>query len=321
MCMKAAQDSADPGALFLWIFGQILQMHGTLETRALLASDAFHPHTQAKQLVGGGDDERLPVFAAEADVGGPGGGNGNVPDPFPFRVEHRHSHPGEIEVPFAVDRHPVRSHLTEELLAREGPVGLDGVAIRFAGADIGDVEEFSVRGADDAVRLHQVVGHPPRFLPRRPQVVDALDLLRLVPVRPVFARVEGVGEVEPARGAHPEVVRPVQPLRPVVPDDDLHFPRGGNAPQFAVLIRAGPEISVGIETQPVGAPRLFLEQGELAVDAPDMDAVVRLIREVGVPFRVAGGPFRKAEPVCKQDEFGPGSDDRRLGLQGNGRKE
>ena len=34
MCMKTAQNSADPGALFLWMIGQALQMHRALETHA-----------------------------------------------------------------------------------------------------------------------------------------------------------------------------------------------------------------------------------------------------------------------------------------------
>ena len=90
-------------------------------------------------------------------------------------------------------------------------VGGDFVAVGFLGSGVCYVEEFPIRGADDAVRLGEAFGGDDWGFGSFWKVVHPLFCLFGVgAVFPVFAFVEGIGEVDASCGVDPEVVGAVE---------------------------------------------------------------------------------------------------------------
>src|SRR5204863_6646530 len=108
-------------------------------------------------------------------------------------------------------------------------------------------------GANDAVRLLEVVDDAGQGLAVRGEIVDRLAVLLLRTALPVVALVERIGEVEAAAGAQPDVVRAVEQLSVVILDHDGSFARGTDAPQLVLLVRARPEVPPRVEAEAVRA--------------------------------------------------------------------
>src|SRR4051794_34647840 len=77
------------------------------ETGWLLALHAFYSRAEAVEAFAGGDEQGLPVGAAEADVGGPAFGHFDLFDLLSGLIEDGHAIAGEVEIALAVDGHAV----------------------------------------------------------------------------------------------------------------------------------------------------------------------------------------------------------------------
>src|SRR5205807_1604872 len=82
-----------------------------------------------------------------------------------------------------------------------------------------------------------------------------------------------------------------------------------DAPQFVLLVGAGPEVALGVKAQAVGPAARLQESGQLAVGAPLEDAVVGLVGEVDVAVGVGGGAFGELEVAGEFFQFRTGCDD------------
>src|SRR6266704_6483838 len=119
----------------------------------LLAVHPFDSHLQTIEPFARGNEERLPVLTAKADVGSPRLRHINLLDLLARRGEDGHPFAREINVALAINRHSVRAHFAEQLLLCDRAVRLNPVAICLSRADVSHVKSLGIRGADDAVRL------------------------------------------------------------------------------------------------------------------------------------------------------------------------
>ena len=131
-----------------------------------LAADAFDFRADSVNTCGGGDKQQLPVLAAETNIRGPTFRHIDVFDLFAALVEYAHALAGQVDVALIVDCHAVGTERAEELLVFQRSVGLNIVAISFVGPDIGNIKDFAVGRADDAIWFFQVFGDADRFFCR-----------------------------------------------------------------------------------------------------------------------------------------------------------
>src|SRR5689334_3296301 len=82
----------------------------------LLAAHLFDVHLHRVDRLAGGDEQRVAVLAAEADVGGPRLGDVDLLDLVAALAVDADALAGEVDVPLVVDRHAVGAELAEELL-------------------------------------------------------------------------------------------------------------------------------------------------------------------------------------------------------------
>ena len=254
--------------------------------------------------------KRLPVFAAEADVGGPGFGDVYVFDLLAGGIKDGDAFAGEIDVAVAVNGHAVGAEFAVEFLLGEQAVGLDGVTIGLAGANVGDVEEL-------AVGLLEIVNDADEVFLGGGQVIDALGdfLWPAIPVRPFVVR---VGEVKTAGGANPNVVGAVEQFALIVFDDNGDFARRADAPKLVLLIGASPEVAFAIERKTVRPPTRLHERRKFPINTPFEDSIGGLVGEKDIPLGVAGGPFGEGEAASELLERGARRDDLAVGSVGCG---
>jgi len=182
----------------------------------------------------------MAILAAEADVSSPFFINRDVQYLFPGLVENRYAIAREIDVAFIVDRHTIRSHGTEELFIGQIAVFLDTIGVGFSSLDIRYVEGLSVRSSDDAVRFLQIVNHQLQLLAFWRKIVDPLAGQFHRPPMPVIARIVGIGDIQPAIGTHPDIVRSVKEFPLVIRYDFLHLSVRIDPPELILLVRARP---------------------------------------------------------------------------------
>ena len=172
----------------------------------------------------------MPVPAAEAYVRRPPRINIDVLYFFTVRIKHRYAFPRQINIALVIDSHTVRTHRAKQLLVGQHCVFVDIVSISLLVADVGDVQMFTIGGADDAVGLDQVVGYTDQLLPIRREVIDVLAVLLHWPPVPVRSFIKGVGKIYTAFKVYPQVVRAVQLLAFVVSNQHRYLALHINRP-------------------------------------------------------------------------------------------
>jgi hypothetical protein len=83
---------------------------------------ASHPHAQAVEDAGSGDEKRFMARSSKANSGGPRLGDRHVPHVFSFPVDNGHPLAGQIEVADRVQSQPVGFSSTKEPFRSEGAV-------------------------------------------------------------------------------------------------------------------------------------------------------------------------------------------------------
>ncbi len=276
--------------------------------KKLLTIHPFDGHANGVEVFAGGDEKCVAVFAAETDVSGPRFLDIDMLDLFAGGVEDGDTLASKVNITLVVDGHAIRAEFAEELFVLERAIGLDLIAIGFPRADVGHVKDFAVGSADDAVRLLKVFDDANEFLVISRQEINALVLF-FGAAFPVIAFVVGVGEVEAAARTNPDVIGSIEKFALIVGDDDGRFAGRRNPPKFVFFVRAGPQVTLSIKGEPIGATAGLHEGGEFAVCAPFENAVVGLISEENVSFGVASGTFSETEIASEFLESFAWSDD------------
>ena len=80
-----------------------------------------------------------------------------------------------------VERHAIRAAFAKQFTILQRAVGLNGVAVYFFVADIGNVECRVVRRTDESVRALETVCHADHFSPGR-DIVHMFPVLRVLSV-------------------------------------------------------------------------------------------------------------------------------------------
>src|SRR5258706_1028587 len=143
----------------------------------LLAADSFNFHAKGVDTFTGSDKKRAAIFASETHVGRPVLWDRNMFYLFAGRVEDEHSFAGEINVALIINGQAVGSHLAKELFILQRAVRSDTVTVSPPRADVGHVEFFAVRRADDAVGLLQIINAACRRALARSNVIDTFAIL------------------------------------------------------------------------------------------------------------------------------------------------
>ena len=100
-----------------------------------------------------------------------------------------------------VERHAVGAAFTKQFPVLKCAILLNGVAIDFAVADVGDVEHGSIGRADQTVGSLEAIRHSHHVTAARLDVVDVHPVLRQF-----LVAVVRVGEIYAALGIDPQVV-------------------------------------------------------------------------------------------------------------------
>ena len=260
-----------------------------------LTANAFDAHFKAVKTFAGRDEQGVAIFATEADVGSPILCYGDVLDLFTGLIEHGDALTGQIDVALVVYGHAIGTEFAEQLFVGDCSIVLDLVRVGFFGVDVGDVKDLAIGRPDNSVRLCQVSSYLHQFFVRGIEVEDGMAVLLNGAALPVITLIIGIGEIHAAIGSYPDIVRTVEQFAAIISNDNGGFTGRADAPQSILFIGAGPQITMRIETETVGASTRLQEGGQLAIHTPFHDAVVRLIGEVDISMGVTGGSFRKSE--------------------------
>src|ERR1041385_248765 len=186
---------------------------------ALLTSYSLNSHLQAVEPFAGSNEQGVTVFSAKTNVGGPTLRHVDLGNLFAGGIKNRNPVTRDIDIPFIVDGHAIRTRLAKELFVRERPISVDAITKSLFGTNIGDVEDFSVRGPDDAVRLLQVINDPHHVLPVRREKINVLAVLFRTAF-PIWPLVLGICETSASVRPDPNVIWPVEELSLIVGENN-----------------------------------------------------------------------------------------------------